>query len=733
MSAQEICHRLDTAIALAEAGQRDEAEALLRALVAEGARLPKAAMALGVLCGERGDRAERRLWLQQARRLEEASGEPLSLRLLLNLLVDALEQGDPQQALAYGEEALALYPADGEVHLQVARVYSVLENPDEAHRHLEMACDGLRARLSDHPEEEKAWRLLALAEQSAERLDEAIEAYGGALALDPNQLSSLLAISRLMLVRGRVDEAMPWLMNALAMDPGNPEVLILNGLALKQIGEIPQAIDLFRQVIALDAKHLGAHIMLGGCLSDLGLYAAAEQVFRDGLEHSPEDFECRSCLAGALLGAGQTREAELIYKQLLEEQPDAQGVFNNLMFIYSISNLATPEVVLETARRFWQLQGVDPEQPRPVPLRVGNRPLRVGFLSADIGDHVVGRFLDPLLRHHDPARMQLHLLSMQRRYEAKSEDLIALADGFISLEGLPVSQARALLKQQAYDLIVDTSGYTRGTGIHLLAERCAPVQAHYIGYHATTGLATIDWFLGDEETAPPEFQNQFSEKLYRLPCPWLAFPSETSFPEAQPLMQTERLVLGCFCQVAKITDATLEIWAEALRQLPDALLVLKDRGLQDPIIRDRLEKALVLRGVGGSRLRFLEPLMDWQDHVDYYNLLDIALDTTPWSSATTAYEALSMGVPLIAYRGDRMSARMSSSIVTAVGHKEWIINELGSAGKAANAIVNQNIHKFREKKVERQKLLKRNLEQICAIATSSVFESFEHIAKPNRN
>lgn len=733
MSAQEICHRLDTAIALAEAGQRDEAEALLRALVAEGARLPKAAMALGVLCGERGDRAERRLWLQQARRLEEASGEPLTLRLLLNLLVDALEQGDPQQALAYGEEALALYPADGEVHLQVARVHSVLEKPDEAHRHLEMACDGLRARLSDHPEEEKAWRLLALAEQSAERLDEAIEAYGGALALDPNQLSSLLAISRLMLVRGRVDEAMPWLMNALAMDPGNPEVLILNGLALKQIGEIPQAIDLFRQVIALDAKHLGAHIMLGGCLSDLGLYAAAEQVFRDGLEHSPEDFECRSCLAGALLGAGQTREAELIYKQLLEEQPDAQGVFYNLMFIYSISNLATPEVVLETARRFWQLQGVDPEQPRPVPLRVGNRPLRVGFLSADIGDHVVGRFLDPLLRHHDPARMQLHLLSMQRRYEAKSEDLIALADGFISLEGLPVSQARALLKQQAYDLIVDTSGYTRGTGIHLLAERCAPVQAHYIGYHATTGLATIDWFLGDEETAPPEFQNQFSEKLYRLPCPWLAFPSETSFPEAQPLMQTERLVLGCFCQVAKITDATLEIWAEALRQLPDALLVLKDRGLQDPIIRDRLEKALVLRGVGGSRLRFLEPLMDWQDHVDYYNLLDIALDTTPWSSATTAYEALSMGVPLIAYRGDRMSARMSSSIVTAVGHKEWIINELGSVGKAANAIVNQNIPEFRQKKVERQKLFKRNLEKIRVIATSSVFESFKYIAKPSRN
>lgn len=724
--------RLETAITLAEGGQKEEAEALLRTLVAEGARHPKAAMALGVLCGERGDRAERRLWLQQARQLEEAEGAPHSLRLLLNLLVDALEQGEPEQALAYGKEALALYPGDGEVHLQVARVHSVLEEPDDANRHLEMACAGLRARLSDHPEEEKAWRLLALAEQSAERLDEAIEAYGRALALDPNQLPSLLAISRLMLVRGRVDEAMPWLMNALAMDPGNPEVLNLNGLALKQIGEIPQAIELFRQVIAIDAKHLEAHIMLGGCLSDLGLFAAAEQVFRDGLEHSPEDFECRSFLAGALLGAGQTREAELIYKQLLEEQPDAQGVFNNLMFIYSISNLATPEVVLATARRFWQLQGVDPQQPRPVPLRVGNRPLRIGFLSADIGDHVVGRFLDPLLRHHDPARLQLHLLSMQRRYEAKSEDLIALADGFISLEGLPVSQARALLKQQAYDLIVDTSGYTRGTGIHLLAERCAPVQAHYIGYHATTGLATIDWFLGDEETTPPEFQNQFSEKLYRLPCPWLAFPSETSFPEAQPLMQTDRLVLGCFCQVAKITGATLEIWGEALRQVPDALLVLKDRGLQDPVIRERLEKALVLKGIDGSRLRFLEPLMEWQDHVDYYNLLDIALDTTPWSSATTAYEALAMGVPLIALRGNSMAARMSSSFLKAAGYQEWIANDLKTSSEIIHCMVKGDLDAFRQRKRQRQEENSTIIKTLSVKTAENAYNALKNLVKKSK-
>jgi predicted O-linked N-acetylglucosamine transferase (SPINDLY family) len=55
-----------------------------------------------------------------------------------------------------------------------------------------------------------------------------------------------------------------------------------------------------------------------------------------------------------------------------------------------------------------------------------------------------------------------------------------------------------------------------------------------------------------------------------------------------------------------------------------------------------------------------------------YNLIDIALDTTPWSSATTGFDALGMGVPLVAIRGSKPSARMGSSLVKGIGHQEWI-------------------------------------------------------------
>lgn len=675
-----LSQRLDGAVQLAQTGQKGEAEQQLRQLVAEGARLPKAAMALGVLCGERGHLMERRLWLEQALRLQHTAGEPPSLRLLLNLCVDALEQGDLDRARGFGEEALDHYPLESEAHLHQSRVLFARGESQAAWHHLERACEGLRSRVADHPDDLAAWRLLGLAETNAMRQDAAIEAYKRALALDPNHVPTLLAISRQLLNRGSVAEAMPWLMNAMAVDAWNAEVLFCNALALKALGEIQQAIDLFRQVLEIDPAMADASILLAFSMCEQGLFGKALAVLREALVHSPDNMACRLGEAVCLRYMGEFSRSLALQDKLLEEAPDAIGVFSSWMFSTSICDLVPPQNVLATARRFWASQGVEEAPstvastavPSPIGASSLGRPLRVGLLSADIGDHVVGRFLTPLLRHHDPNRCQLELISMRRLYDSSTERLFGLADGHLLLEGLPPDQARAAMRDRAYDLIVDTSGYTRGSGLPLLAERCAPLQAHYIGYHATTGLATIDGFIGDGETAAPELQEQFSERLWRLPRPWLAYPIDTPFPKATPLMQTDRPVLGCFCQVGKISDPTLAIWAATLRRVPEAVLVLKDRGLQDEDMRRILEERLTAHGVSADRVMLLAPVEEWTDHVDYYNIIDVALDTTPWSSATTGFEALGMGVPLVAFRGTAMAARMSSSLVRALGRHEWI-------------------------------------------------------------
>jgi predicted O-linked N-acetylglucosamine transferase (SPINDLY family) len=699
--------RLEEALELAESGRKQEAQKRFRALVAEGARLPKAAMALGVLCGERGDRKQRCVWLLHARQLELEAGGPCSVRLLLNLLVDAYEAGDGDGALAYGREALEHYPDDPEVLWQMGHLLLQVGQGTEGRQLLEKAAHRLRGPLDEGPGSAKEWWLLARVEEDRERLDAALESCRQALALDCNHLPSLLTLSRLLSQRGRVDEALPWLTNALAVDPENARVLTLLGQALKNMGEPLQAVELLQQALVIDPSLTEAHFQLGACLSDLGLYEDAEQQFREGLTSSPDDLDCKMNLGSTLRNRGDMEAAAAIFRELVTTVPQANGAFYNLMFTYSISDVATPELVLATARDFWQAQAASRKvdrgnMPKTFHPWTGRLPLRVGFLSADIGNHVVGRFLNPLLRHHDPQRCRMELVSMQRRYERSSEDLIALADGFHSLEGLPEAEGRARLQELGYDLIVDTSGFTSGTGLHLLSERCSPVQVHYIGYHATLGLPAIDWFLGDGETAAPELQPQFSEKLWRLDRPWLAYPTEPPFPEATALMATERPVLGAFCQLPKISDCTLEFWGAALHAVPEALLVLKDRGLHDETVRTRMEKRLGNLGVHANRVVFLPPAAEWADHVDLYNVLDVAMDSSPWSSATTAFEALAMGTPLVAIRGNRMASRMSSSVVRGLGRPEWIAETPVQFAERV-AFLCEDIPKLRADKAERQK------------------------------
>lgn len=668
--------RLDHAISLAQSGQPRQAEIQLRQLVAAGSRLPRATMALGVLCGERGDLAERRLWLRQARHLEDASGDPPSLRLLLNLLVDALEHGEPDQALAYGSEALLHHPEEWEAHVCTAQACFALGDNAAALPHLTEGRRLLLTLSQEDPAALKGWRMLARTEHKADRRDPAIEAYGRALAIDPNHLPCLLAISRLLINGGAIDAAMPWLMNALAVAPDNPEVLGCNAYALKSLGEIEQAIELFRKALVIDPTDADCSLFLGNTLRDIGLFDEAAKVYEDALVHSPGHRECSIGLGNNLLSKGDVKGALKILNDFREREPEDLELFRVWMFATSISNLVPPQDVLASAQRFWNRKDMAAGMsvvPRTVPSAPETgQPLRVGLLSGDIGHHVVGRFLDPLLRHHDSARCRLEIISLRRFYDRESEELVGLADCFHSLEGLPVDLARAKLREQAYDLIVDTSGHTRGSGLHLLAERCAPLQAHYIGYHATTGLDTMDGFIGDEETAAPELQDQFCEQLWRLPRPWLAYPKEPVFPEATALMKTDRPVFGSFAQISKINAATLEFWAAALRRVPEAFLVLKSSGMNDPGMRKHLEQQLVDRGVASNRLNFLAPVGTWWDHVDHYNILDVALDTTPWSSATTGFEALAMGVPLIAIRGNCMASRMSSSLVKGLGRNEWI-------------------------------------------------------------
>ena len=700
---------------LVSQGELEQAEQLLRQLVDSGCSLAKAWMNLGVLVGNRGDKDERLKLFHHARALD-----PNNAQILLNLATANYENGNLDSAEALIRQVLhqeaqlvAAHHSLGVVLAKAGRASEARDafatalelDPDhwqsldeltelKSAADLKLAEAGYRRLIAAEPDNGSMHRKLAVNLGHQERIPETIESYRTALNLNAADAQSFIGLGLVLLNLSKADESLVLFMQALALEPENTDALACSGLALRTLGEQGQAIEMLDRALVIMPERPDIWNVKGECHSDVGQLDQALVSFEKALELDPDDLAIQFNLANTLLARGDLEAARIALDELLAEKPLDMALFSTQMFLYSVASERWAPTALELGQRFWPewTKVFAPEIDRASndslildqdshiistlvdssdPSRRGK--VRIGILSGDLGGHVAGGFLAAFLEHYDHDKLHIELLSMRRRYQARSEELFALADGALSLEGLSDPQARELLRSRDYDLILETSGYTRYSGIPLLAQRCAPVQCHYIGYHATTAMPGMDYFIGDMETADPAFQDQFSEQLWQLPRPWLAYPKHQVFPPAEQLAATDLPVLGAFSQVGKIRAETLSFWGPALKKVPDSLLVIKDRCIVDPNVCERITDVLAKEhDVDPQRLRFLPMLGEWNDHVDCYNILDVALDTTPWSSATTGFEALAMGTPLVAIKGGCTAARMSTSLVQGVGRPEWV-------------------------------------------------------------
>ena len=505
--------------------------------------------------------------------------------------------------------------------------------------------------------------------------------------MDPGLLERLyLHLAQAFLGAGRNESALEVLLQLSLLCPEHPEVDFLVATALKNLREFEQAITHYRRALPHHPSPVDVTLDIGDCYNQLNRPDLAAEHYEMTLSSNLNDRERElmlMSLAQMYFRVGEHDKSIRLYREIIKSDPD--HVLAHYFLLISLSVVGRPEVSLMkmVAKSLWHSYRASEESPAssfPAPqvsvpdvtLDAQANRIRIGILSAEIGEHVVGFFLAPFLENYDRTKFEVELLSVRNYDDQRSRYLMSLAESAIELAGLNQVQAREVIKSRNYDLIVDTSGYLHSAGLFILSTRCAPVQCHYIGCHATTGLDTIDYFIGDSETVPETFADDYSERLWRLPRPWLARSYSDGVPIAISKVRHDQPVFGCFSSLHKLNRKTLDFWACALQAVPGSLLLVKDRLSIVPSIQALIHEGLESHGVEPSRVTFLGQTIGWREHMDHFNLIDVAFDTTPWSGATTAFDTLSMGVPLIAIRGDCTSARMSSSVLKAIGADSWI-------------------------------------------------------------
>ncbi|MNZ76824.1 hypothetical protein D3C78_953450 [compost metagenome] len=303
-------------------------------------------------------------------------------------------------------------------------------------------------------------------------------------------------------------------------------------------------------------------------------------------------------------------------------------------------------------------------------------PLRVGFVSGDLHAHPVGYFMENLLRGLEAGTLELFAYPTRIREDEVTRRLKPYFSRWMPIQGLSDQAAARLIHDDGVHILIDLSGHTAYNRLPMFAWKPAPIQASWMGYFATTGMAEMDYFIGDPYVLPEAEVDHFTETMWPLPESYLCMMPPHEAPEVSvlPGLVNGFITFGSFNNLSKMNDQVVGLWAKVLEANPGSKLFLKTMQLNDQGVQDVTKERFAAHGIEPDRL-ILEGHSPRTELLAAYGRMDIALDPFPYPGGTTSAEALWMGVPVLTKRGDRFLSHVGESVVSNAGLADWIARD----------------------------------------------------------
>ncbi|MDX2018120.1 MAG: tetratricopeptide repeat protein [Planctomycetota bacterium] len=494
-------------------------------------------------------------------------------------------------------------------------------------------------------------------------------------------VNHLLAMAHL--AENRPGQAEYFAQRATELTPRDGSAWSTLGAALNALKKLPQAERAFARATELKPDNPGAWAGLGTARAMLRDNPGAREAFDRALALAPSHFDARVNAARLTLDSGRPELAGAHVRALeaaVPERDTSPAALTTRLLACTTLNY-DPDCAVETIAQVHRRLGsafarAFPARPLEARASKGS-PLRVGLMSPDLRVHSCSFFVEPLLAHHDPARVELFAYHTSDLADAVTARLRALLpEGhFREVHTLSDDALTDLIRADGIDVLIDLAGCTVGHRLGVLARRAAPIQATYLGYPNTTGLPTVDYRLVDALTDPPGAADELcTESLVRLaPC-FLCFVPPRDAPAPAPPDERAPITFASFNRLPKVNDRALALWSRVLHATPGSRLMLKSVGLDAPSLRDDLLARLEALGIARDRVELAPATATPAEHLALYARVHVALDTFPYNGTTTTCDTLHMGVPVVTLASPepRHAARVGLSLLTAAGLPELV-------------------------------------------------------------
>ena len=290
-----------------------------------------------------------------------------------------------------------------------------------------------------------------------------------------------------------------------------------------------------------------------------------------------------------------------------------------------------------------------------------NRKIKIGYLSADFNSHPVGRFMLPILKNHKKEEFEIYLISSTKMEDDMTKKIKLECLKWIDIFNLDDISSARLIAELGLDILVELGGYTAESRLGIMCYRPCAVQLSYLGYFAPTYLKCIDAWLGDKIL----FKNlskihKESHKLREINGGYMTLPETEEINISEGAQ--ERFVFGSFNHARKLSVKAIELFAKLIKET-NSILLLKSISFKNNTEQKRIKEAFKKEGIMPNQIEIISWKSSHREHMECYNMIDVAIDPFPYSGATTTCEALYMGVPVITLSGNKMVNNLSASIL----------------------------------------------------------------------
>lgn len=496
----------------------------------------------------------------------------------------------------------------------------------------------------------------------------------------------------LYLENNRLDDATLCFNKCISINLGYVKAYNNLGFALFKKDLIDEAINVIEIGLKIDPKFVDLNLNLARCFARKSYYLKAIRTLKNLLRSNPSNHNILALIGDYHIKVGKILEGFYFIDESLKVYEDQKLYESKLLSYFYKEDLDLDNYYkdIDKLKKIYSTNIIVKNENKRI---FFNKQTRIGFVSADFREHAVSyQVFDVIKNLSENLELKLYFYYNKLEEDEITKSFKKLNINWINIFKLSDSEIINKLRDDNIQILFDLSGFTKGGRVNIFYHQPCPLQISWCGYLASVGMEKNHYIFADKYTIPEVDENKYKEKIFRLDKTWSVLSKNYNVVANSniPALKNKFISFGSFNNILKINHKVVSTWSKILCRILNSKLYLFSDNFNEQEFKSYFEKLFLDNGVQLDQL-FFQPSLKRDDLLNKYNLIDIALDTFPYSGGTTSLESYWMGVPVLTKKGDYFISKSTESINKNIGLNDWIANdESDYINKAVNFSNNLN-------------------------------------------